>query len=139
MSARWINAYARDSSSFVLHVGLITLLLWLSDRLKNRIADQMRSAWRASTSKYGVHAQRSELRSDTVVAQKLIYLCLFLIVLYPVPGWFGYPIPAAPEALQTFINSITQQYFRFFAIAILITMCLMVAAGPVFLNRPVSK
>jgi len=41
-----------------------------------------------------------------------------------VPGWFGYPLPKAPETVQIFIDSITHPYFRFFAITILITMLL---------------
>ena len=40
------------------------------------------------------------------------------------PGWFGYPLPAVSEALQIFIDRITRLYFRFFAVAILITMSL---------------
>ena len=122
--SRWINAYARDPLSFVLHAGLVALLLWLSTSLRSRITDQMRSAWRFSLSKFDVHARHFKPRAGTGVLLKLIWLCLLLIALYPVPGWFGYPLPKASEALQIFIDRITQPYFRFFAIAILITMLL---------------
>ena len=47
-ASRWINAYARDPLHFVLSAGLVALLLWLSAGLKERITDQMRSAWRVS-------------------------------------------------------------------------------------------
>ena len=40
------------------------------------------------------------------------------------PGWFRYGVPKAPDALQIFIDRVTQPYFRFFAITILITMLL---------------
>jgi hypothetical protein len=40
------------------------------------------------------------------------------------PGWFGYPLPKAPETVQIFIDSNTHSHFRFFAIAILTTMLL---------------
>ena len=124
VTSRWINAYARDPLSFVLHAGLVALLLWLSAGLRSRITDQMRCAWRVSLSKFDIHGRHAEPPAGTSALQKLICLGLFLIALYPVPGWFGYPVPAAPEALQIFIDSITKPYFRFFAIAILITMLL---------------
>jgi len=124
VTSRWINAYARDPLSFVLHAGLVALLLWLSAGLRSRIIDQMRCAWRASLSKFDIHGRHAEPPAGTSTLQKLICLGLLLIALYPVPGWFGYPVPAAPEALQIFIDSITKPYFRFFAIAILITMLL---------------
>jgi hypothetical protein len=123
-ASRWINAYARDPLSFVLHAGLVALLLWLSASLRSRITDQMRSAWRYSLSKFDVHARHSKPRAGAGVLLKLIWLALLLVALYPMPGWFGYPLPKAPEALQIFIDHITQPYFRFFAIAILITMLL---------------
>src|SRR4249919_2986586 len=122
--SRWKNAYARDPLSFVLHAGLVALLLWLSVSLRSRITDQMRSAWRLSLSKFDVHPQHSGPRSGAGVLLKLICLCLPSIALYPAPGWLGYPLPKAPEALQIFIDRITTPYFRFFAIAILITMLL---------------
>ena len=84
----------------------------------------MRSAWRLSLSKFDVHPQHSGPRSGAGVLLKLICLCLLSIALYPAPGWLGYPVPKAPEALQIFIDRITTPYFRFFAIAILITMLL---------------
>jgi hypothetical protein len=124
VTSRWINAYARDPLSFVLHAGLVALLLWLSAGLRSRIIDQMRCAWRASLSKFDIQGRHAEPPAGTSTLQKLICLGLLLIALYPVPGWFGYPVPAAPEALQIFIDSITKPYFRFFAIAILITMLL---------------
>ena len=124
ISSRWINAYARDPLSFVLHAGLVALLLWLSASLRSRITDQMRCAWRVSLSKFDIHGRHAEPPAGTSALQKLVCLGLFLIALYPVPGWFGYPVPAAPEALQIFIDRITRPYFRFFAIAILITMLL---------------
>ena len=55
MTSRWINAYARDPLSFVLHAGLVALLLWLSASLRSRITDQMRCAWRVSLSKFDIH------------------------------------------------------------------------------------
>ena len=122
--SRWKNAYARDPLSFVLHAGLVALLLWLSVSLRSRITDQMRSAWRLSLSKFDVHPQHSGPRSGAGVLLKFICLCLLSIALYPAPGWLGYPVPKAPEALQIFIDRITTPYFRFFAIAILITMLL---------------
>ena len=122
--SRWKNAYARDPLSFVLHAGLVALLLWLSVSLRSRITDQMRSAWRLSLSKFDVHPQHSGPRSGAGVLLKLICLCLLSIALYPAPGWLGYPVPKAPEALQIFIDRITTPYFWFFAIAILITMLL---------------
>ncbi|UPK04213.1 DUF2235 domain-containing protein [Bradyrhizobium sp. 170] len=123
-ASRWINAYARDPLSFVLHAGLVALLLWLSAGLRSWITDQMRSAWRVSLSKFDIHAQHSEPRDRLSTLQKLLCFGLLPIALYPAPGWFGYPIPAAPEVLQIFIDSITKPYFRFFAIMILITMLL---------------
>jgi len=123
-ASRWRDAYARDPLSFVLHAGLVALLLWLSVSLRSQITDQMRSAWRFSLSKFDIHAQHAKPRAGAGLLLKVIYLCLLLIALYPVPGRFGYPLPEAPEALQIFIDRITQPYFRFFAIAILITMLL---------------
>jgi len=124
VAQRWIDAYARDPLSFVLHAGLVALLLWLSTSLRSQITDRMRSAWRFSLSKFDIHAQHSKPRAGAGLLLKVIYLCLLLVALYPVPGRFGYPLPEAPEALQIFIDRITQPYFRFFAIAILITMLL---------------
>jgi hypothetical protein len=124
ISSRWINAYARDPLSFVLHAGLVALLLWLSAGLRSRITDQMRCAWRVSLSKFDIHGRHAEPPAGPSALQKLVCLGLFLIALYPVPGWFGYPVPAAPEALQIFIDRITRPYFQFFAILILITMLL---------------
>jgi hypothetical protein len=124
ITSRWINAYARDPLSFVLHAGLVALCLWLSAGLRSRITDQMRCAWRVSLSKFDIHGRHAEPPAGPSALQKLVCLGLFLIALYPVPGWFGYPVPAAPEALQIFIDRITRPYFRFFAIAILITMLL---------------
>jgi uncharacterized protein (DUF2235 family) len=124
ITSRWINAYARDPLSFVLHAGLVALLLWLSAGLRSRITDQMRCAWRVSLSKFDIHGRHAEPPAGPSALQKLVCLGLFLIALYPVPGWFGYPVPAAPEALQIFIDRITRPYFQFFAILILITMLL---------------
>ena len=75
----------------------------------------MRCAWRVSLSKFDIHGRHAEPPAGTSALQKLICLGLLLIALYPVPGWFGYPVPAAPESLQIFIDSITKPYFRFFA------------------------
>lgn len=124
VSSRWINAYARDPLTFVLHAGLVALLLWLSASLRSRITDQMRCAWRVSLSKFDIHGRHAEPPAGMSALQKAICLGLLLIALYPVPAWIGYPVPAAPEALQILIDSMTKPYFRFFAIAILITMWL---------------
>jgi uncharacterized protein (DUF2235 family) len=121
-ASRWVNAYARDPLSFVLHAGLVALLLWLSVGLRSRITDQMRSAWRLSLSKVDIHGRHAEPPTGPTTLQKLVCWGLTFIALYPLPGWFGYPVPAAPEALQTFIDSITRPYLWFFAVAILITM-----------------
>jgi uncharacterized protein (DUF2235 family) len=124
VASRWLDAYARDPLSFVLHAGLVALLLWLSVRLQSRITDQMRLAWRVSLSKFDIHAQHAESRARTSAWQKLICPGLLVIALYPLPGWFGYPVPAAPEAPQIFIDAITKPYFWCFAVAILTTMAL---------------
>ena len=125
VASRWTNAYARDPLSFVLHAGLVALLLWLSASLRSRITDQMRSAWRVSLSKFDIHARHAEPPAGASALQKFIYCGLLLIALYPAPGWFGYPIPKVPETAQIFIDSITKPYFRLFAITILITMLLL--------------
>src|SRR6185295_19585983 len=88
VTSRWINAYARDPLSFVLHAGLVALLLWLSVGLRSLITDQMRSAWRVSLSKLDIHARHSEPRDGMSTSQKLLCFGLSLIVLYPVPGGF---------------------------------------------------
>jgi uncharacterized protein (DUF2235 family) len=124
LASRWINAYARDPFSFLLHAGLVALLLWLSAALKQRITDQMRSAWRVSLSKFDIHARPAKPPAGKSALQKLVCYALLLIALYPVPGWLGYPFPAAPEPFQIFIERITRLYFWFFAVAILITMSL---------------
>jgi uncharacterized protein (DUF2235 family) len=121
---RWTNAYARDPLSFVLHAGLVGLLLWLSAGLRSRITDQMRSAWRLSLSKVDLHAQHAEPPAGKSTLQKFVCYALLFIALYPVPGWLGYPLPAVWEAPQIFIDRITRLYFWLFAVAILITMSL---------------
>ena len=111
-ASRWINAYARDPLSFVLHAGLVALLLWLSVSLRSRITDQMRCAWRVSLSKFDIHATTCRAaRPARAHCRSVICLGLLLIALYPVPGWFGYPVPEAPEALQIFIDRITASLF----------------------------
>src|SRR5262249_3692311 len=122
--SRWVNAYARDPLHFLLAAGLVALLLWLSADLKERITDQMRSAWRTSLSKYDVHADKRGAAGGTGIVQKVIYFCLLLIALYPVPSWFGFALPSAGDPLQLLIDRITQPYFRAFAILILLTMFL---------------
>ena len=107
----------RDPLSFVLHAGLVALLLWLSASLRSRITDQMRCAWRVSLSKFDIHGRHAEPPAGTSArCRRSSALACSLIALYPVPGWFGYPVPAAPEALQIFIDRITRPYFQFFAI-----------------------
>ena len=123
-ASRWTNNYARDPLHFVLCAGLVALLLWLSTRLRGRIVDQMRSAWRLSLSKFDVHRAKSEALPRTGMVEKLLYATLLLIALYPVPGWFRYPVPKAPDPLNIFIDRVTEPYFRFFAVVILITMLL---------------
>ena len=123
-SSRWINAYARDPLHFVLCAALVAFLLWLSANLRGRITDQMRSAWRFSFGKVDLHSEKVAARPGVNVLCKLIFVGLLLIVFYPVPGWFGYPVPQTFAPLQILIDRITQPYFRFFAVAILITMLL---------------
>ena len=77
VTSRWINAYARDPLSFVLHAGLVALLLWLSVNLRSRITDQMRCAWRVSLSKFDIHGRHAEPPAGTSALQKL--LCFGLL------------------------------------------------------------
>jgi uncharacterized protein (DUF2235 family) len=121
-TSRWTNAYARDPLWFLLCAGLVALLLWLSASLKGRITDQMRAAWRVSLAKIDLHNGASKDPGEITGLQKIVFLCLLLIALYPIPGWFGYPLPRAPGTPQIFIDRITHPYFQSFAIAILITM-----------------
>lgn len=123
-ASRWINAYARDPLHFVLSAGLVALLLWLSAGLKDRITDQMRTAWRTSLSKYDVHADRRGAAGGAGVIENLVYACLLLIAFYPVPAWFGLALPKAGDTLQILIDRITQPYFQAFAIGILLTVFL---------------
>ena len=123
-ASRWINAYTRDPLWFVLCAGLVAFLLWLSASLRGKIVDQMRAAWRLSLSKVDLHAGHTVVRAGRGVVRKLICTGLWLIALYPIPGWFGYELPKATASLQIFIDRITHPYFQFFAIAILITMLL---------------
>ena len=76
VASRWLDAYARDPLSFVLHAGLVALLLWLSVGLRSRITDQMRSAWRVSLSKLDIHARHSWPRDGSSALQKLLYFGL---------------------------------------------------------------
>jgi hypothetical protein len=71
-----------------------------------------------------VHAGQSRARARTGPSQILLYACLLLIALYPVPAWFGYSLPKAYASPQIFIDRVTHPYFQSFAIAILITMLL---------------
>jgi uncharacterized protein (DUF2235 family) len=121
---RWKDAYARDPLQFLLCAGLVSLLLLLSAGLKGRITDQMRSAWRMSLGKVDIHGGLSKASGGVSIAKILFCGCLLLIALYPVPGWFGYDVPRMNNSLQILIDRITQPYFRFFAIAIFITMAL---------------
>src|SRR4029453_19384010 len=92
-ATRWTNNYARDPLHFMLAAGMVALLMWLSVGLKNRITDQMRSAWRKSLAKYGVHADTRPPPAGAGIFQNVIYACLLLIVLYPVPACLGFPLP----------------------------------------------
>jgi len=123
-ASRWINAYARDPLHFVLSAGLVALLLWLSAGLKERITDQMRSAWRVSLGKFDVHAARRDSTGGGGVLLNAIYAFLVLIALYPVPSWFGIALPKMVEPLQILIDRATRPYFQSFAILILVTMFL---------------
>ncbi|KRR12148.1 hypothetical protein CQ12_23215 [Bradyrhizobium jicamae] len=123
-ASRWINAYAREPLWFVLCASLVALLLWLSARLRGRITDQMRHAWRVSLAKVDLHHGKSKAPSGAIALPIAILSVLLLIALYPVPGWFGYELPQASTSLQTFIKRITHPYFQFFAVVILITMLL---------------
>jgi uncharacterized protein (DUF2235 family) len=123
-ASRWKDAYARDPLQFLLCAGLVALLLWLSANLKDCITDRMRSAWRLSLGKFDIHAAESKKVCGPGVVEVLIYIGLFLVALYPLPGRFGYPIPRIDGAQQIFIDRITKPYFHFFAGMILITMLL---------------
>jgi len=48
LANRWINAYARDPVWFLISAGLVAVLIYLSSRLKSRIADDMRRLWMTS-------------------------------------------------------------------------------------------
>ena len=121
---RWVNAYARDPLQFLLCAALVALLLSLSTGLKSRITDQMRSAWRVSLAKVDLHTGASKASTGIGVMQIAFYGSLLFIALYPLPGWFGYPVPSAGDPQQILIDRVTQPYFRCFAIAILFTMLL---------------
>ena len=123
-ASRWINAYARDPLHFVLSAGLVALLLWLSAGLKQRITDQMRAAWRTSLSNYDVHATEREPRVGGGIVLNVIYACLLLIALYPMPAWVGITLPRVVDPLQILIDRATQPYFQTFAGLILVTMFL---------------
>jgi uncharacterized protein (DUF2235 family) len=123
-ASRWKDAYARDPLQFLLCAGLVALLLWLSTNLKDCITDRMRSAWRLSLGKFDIHAGASKKTRGPGVVGRLMYIGLFLVALYPLPGKFGYPIPRIDGALQIFIDRITKPYFHFFAVMILISMLL---------------
>src|SRR5262249_16430849 len=123
-TSRWTNAYARDPAHFLLSASLVALLLWLSTSLKSRITDQMRTAWRTSLSKHDVHADENTTTGGTGMVQKLLYGCLFFIALYPVPAFFGFPLPNMGGSLQMLIDRVTVLHFWIFAVAILITMFL---------------
>ena len=123
-ASRWINAYARDPLHFVLAAGLVALLLWLSASLKDRITDQMRTAWRTSLAKYDVHAGKPSNLGGAGIVQNVIYACLVLVALLPVPAWFGVTVPKAGGPLQILIDRATQPYFQIFAVLILLTMFL---------------
>ena len=123
-AVRWKDAYARDPLQFLLCAGLVALLLLLSTNLKDCITDRMRSAWRLSLGKFDIHAGESKKACGPSAVAVLIYLSLFLVALYPLPGRFGYPIPRMDNSLQILIDRITKPYFHFFAVMILITMLL---------------
>jgi len=121
---RWTNAYARDPMHFLLAAGMVALLMWLSSGLKDRITDQMRSAWRRSLSKYDVHADPQPAANGAGIVQNVIYACLLLIVLYPVPASLGFPLPKLVEPMQILVDRATEPYFRILAFVILVTMFL---------------
>jgi hypothetical protein len=123
-ASRWINSYARDPLHFILSAGLVVLLLGLSASLKRRIIDQMRSAWRLSLAKVDLHQGKSYVSTGAGMVQRLLWAALLLIALYPAPARVGHPAPTAPDPFNIFIERITEPYFRFFAIAILVTMLL---------------
>ena len=123
-ASRWINAYARDPLWFVLCAGLVALLLFLSTNLRSKITDQMRTAWRHSLSKFDIHARPVDASAGHGIPKKLLCAFLWFVALYPIPGWFDYKIPAAPDGLQIFIDRITHPYFQSFAVAILVTLLL---------------
>jgi uncharacterized protein (DUF2235 family) len=125
---RWVNAYARDPLQFLLSSGLVVLLLWLSANLQGRIADQMRSAWRMSLGKFDIHSGPSKAPRSVGITKILLYGCLLLIALVPLPGMFGYAVPSVGEAPQILIDRMSRPYFWFFAVAILSTMLLSDAA-----------
>ncbi|KRR23209.1 DUF2235 domain-containing protein [Bradyrhizobium retamae] len=123
-ASRWINAYAREPLWFVLCAGLVALLLWLSARLKDRITDQMRRAWRVSLAKVDLHRGESKPRLGLSTSQMVVLAGLLFVALYPLPGWTGYSLPKLSASPQTFIDRITHPYFQFFAFAVLVTMLL---------------
>jgi len=123
-TSRWTNAYARDPAHFLLSASLVALLLWLSASLKSRITDQMRTAWRTSLSKYDVHADENTTTGRADVVKWLLYAGLIFVVLYPVPAFFGFPLPRIGGSPQMLIDRITVFHFWFFAVAVLITMFL---------------
>ncbi|TKW78822.1 MAG: DUF2235 domain-containing protein [Bradyrhizobium icense] len=123
-ATRWTNNYARDPLHFLLAAGMVALLMWLSAGLKDRITDQMRSAWRRSLSKYDVHADTRPPSAGAGVLLNVVYACLLLIVLYPIPAWLGFPLPKLVEPLQILIDRATEPYFRILAFVVLVTMFL---------------
>jgi hypothetical protein len=84
----------------------------------------MRSAGRASFNKVDLHSGAGKDTGGIGVVRILFYGSLLVIALYPVPGWFGHPVPSAGDPPQILIDRITQCYFRCFAAAILLTMLL---------------
>ena len=81
-------------------------------------------AWRHSLWKFDVHT--ATFRADATARASFEAHLPLPVLDRALSGSrrFGYPIPKAPEALQIFIDRMTPPYFRFFAIAILITMLL---------------
>ena len=123
-ASRWKDAYARDPLQFLLCGGLVALLLWLSANLKGCITDRMRTAWRVSLSKFDLHGGLSKKTAGPGFVEVLIYVCLFLIALYPLPDRFGHPLPRLDNSLQILLDRLTRPYFHVFAVTILITMLL---------------
>ena len=99
-ASRWINAYARDPLSFVLHAGLVALLLWLSVGLRGRITDQMRSrvAGEPCRNRHARGGMPEPRAGSSALQITALLAALLLIALYPVPGWFGYPLPEGAGA-----------------------------------------